>query len=416
MFMLFFSENSNGLNSSTSLRQSASNPTRNKFTTSLVSNKVTSSPRSPRPKVNRPSSATTAKPQKLHLPSNVPQSCSQQPQGKTLKTPTKARTASCQSVKGLESGGLSKTSKNNAPNTRSKAKITTVTRPASCQSVKSLKSSGISKSSKDNVVNTANEASPRISQPSKRPHSSPSLKKGSSNTKDGTKPMTSEPSKRPTSSPTKGQKQQQTKSCQPEQPSSSSSMKENLPIIKNNVKATQKCPQRTMRPKSGPSNDNNSAETKQMGRQRKNRPRSSPASKGNRTEANSEMIKRHISSHLSKDDMPKATNTVKRKSCQSLKSPVSRPDSSQFNPAEIVETCEIRQHAAQETKADPTDQPIVTEEINKVVEDEDTPKRKVVEDNFQSRSLVIEYCTVAFIITINKKTNATFSSCFSYEL
>lgn len=74
---------------------------------------------------------------------------------------------------------------------------------------------------------------------------------------------------------------------------------------------------------------------------------------------------------------------------------MSRPASAEGIPAKIVETCEIRQHAAQERKADPTDQPIVTEEIKKVLGDEDSPKREVVEDNFQSRSLVIEYCTVA---------------------
>lgn len=415
MFMFFFSETSNGLNSSTSLRQSASRPTRSKLTTSQVSKKVTFSPRSPQPKDIRPSSATTTKPQKRHLASNVPLSCSQQLQGKTPKTTPEARTASCRSVKSLESSGLSKTSTSNAPNTKSRANITTVTRPASYQSVKNLESSGISKSSKDNVLKTANEASQRISQPAKRPHSSPTLKKGSSDTTVGAKPTTSGHSKRPTSSPTAGHKQQPTKSCQPERPSSSSSIKENLPVIKNKVRATQTCSQGTVRPKSGPSNVKNSAETKQTGREPKRRPRSSPTSKGKQIEANNEVIKRPISSHLSKDDMPKTTNTEKRKSSQSLKSPVSRPASAEGNPAKIVETCEIREHAAQERKADPTDQPIVTEEIKKVLEDEDSPKREVVEDNFQSRSLVIEYCTVTFIITINKR-NGTFSSCFSYEL
>ena len=118
----------------------------------------------------------------------------------------------------------------------------------------------------------------------------------------------------------------------------------------------------------------NSAETKQTGRQPKRRPRSSPTSKGKQTEANNEVIKRPISSHLSKDDMPKTINTEKRKSSQSLNSPVSRPASAEGNPAKIVETCEIRQHAAQERKADPTDQPIVTEEVKKVLEDKDSPK------------------------------------------
>ena len=171
MLMFFFSENSNGLNSSTSLRQSASKTTRSKLTTSQVSKKVTSTPSSPQPKDIRPSSATTTKPQqKRHLASNVPLSCSQQLPGKTSKTTTEARTASCKSVKSLES-------RNNAPNAKSKANITTVTRPASSQSVKNLESSGISKPSKDNVLNTANEASQRISQLAKRPDASPTLKR-----------------------------------------------------------------------------------------------------------------------------------------------------------------------------------------------------------------------------------------------
>ena len=308
-------------------------------------------------------------------------------------------------MKSLESSGLSRTSKNNAPNTKSKANITTVTGPANSQSVKNLESSGISKSSKDNVLNTANEASQRISQPAKRPHSSPSLKKSSSDTTVGAKTTTSGHSKRPTSSPTTGHKQQPTKSCQPERPSSSSSIKENLPITKNKVRATQTCSQRTVRPSSGPSNVKNSAETKQTGREPKRRPRSSPASKGKQIEANNEVIKRPISSHLSKDDMPKTTNTEKRKSSRSLKSPVSRSASAEGNPAKIVETCKIRQHAAQERKADPTDQPIVTEDIKKVLEDEDSPKREVVEDKFQSRSLVIEYCTVPLIYNNYKQKN-----------
>ena len=401
---VFFLENSNGLNSSTSLRQSASRPTRSKITTSQVSKNVTSSPSSPQPKDIRPSSATRTKPQKRHLASNVPLSCSQQLHGKTSTTTTEARTASCQSVKSLESSGLSKKSKND-PNTKSKSNITTVTEPANSQSVKNLKSSGISKSPKDNVLNTANEASHRISQPAKRPHSSPSLKKSSSDTTVGAKPTTSGHSKRPTSSPTTGHKQQPTKSCQPERPSSSSSIKENLLITKNKVRATQTCSQRTVRPSSGPSNVKNSAETKQTGREPKRRPRSSPASKGKQIEANNEVIKRPISSHLSKDDMPKTTNTEKRKSSRSLKSPVSFSASAEGNPAKIVETCKIRQHAAQERKADPTDQPIVTEDIKKVLEDEDSPKREVVEDKFQSRSLVIEYCTVALICNNYKQEN-----------
>ena len=307
-------------------------------------------------------------------------------------------------MKSLESSGLSKTSRNNAPNTKSKANITTVTGPANSQSVKNLESSGISKSSKDNVLNTANEASQQISQPAKRPHSSPSLKKSSSDTTVGAKTTTSGHSKRPTSSPTTGHKHP-TKSCQPERPSSSSSIKENLPITKNKVRATQTCSQRTVRPSSGPSNVKNSAETKQTGREPKRRPRSSPASKGKQIEANNEMIKRPISSHSSKDDMPKTTNTEKLKSSRSLKSPVSRSASAEGNPAKIVETCKIRQHAARERKADPTDQPIVTEDIKKVLEDEDSPKREVVENKFQSRSLVIEYCTVPLIYNNYKQEN-----------
>lgn len=308
-------------------------------------------------------------------------------------------------MKSLESSGLSKTSRNNAPNTKIKANITTVTGPANSQSVKNLESSGISKSSKDNVLNTANEASQRISQPAKRPHSSPSLKKSSSDTTVGAKPTTSGQSKRPTSSPKTGHKQQPTKSCQPERPSSSSAIKENLPIIKNKVRATQTCSQRTVRPSSGPSSVKNSAETKQTGREPKRRPRSSPTSKGKQIETNNEEIKRPISSHLSKDDMPKTTNTEKRKSSRSLKSTVARPASAEGNPAKIVETCEIRQHAAQERKTDPTDQPIVTDEIKKVLEDEDSPKREVIEDKFQSRSLVIEYCTVDLIYNNYKQEN-----------
>ena len=310
-------------------------------------------------------------------------------------------------MKSLESSGLSKTSRNNAPNTKSKANITTVTGTANSQSVKNLESSEISKSSKDNVLNTANEASQRISQPARRPHSSPSLKKSSSDTTVGAKPTTSGHSKRPTSSPTTEHKQQPSKSCQPERPSSSSSIKENLPITKNKVRATQTCSQRTVRPSSGPSNVKNSAETKKTGREPKRRPRSSPASKGKQIEANNQVIKQPISSHLSKDDMPKTTNTEKRKSSRSLKSPVSRSRSASVegNPAKIVETCNIRQHAAQERKADPTDQPIVTEDIKKVLEDEDSPKREVVEDKFQSRSLVIEYCTVPLIYNNYKQEN-----------
>ena len=202
----FFSENSNGLNSRTSLRRS----------TSIIqaSKKITSSARSPRPKDNRPNNAaTTSKPQNRHLGPDVSQSISK-PQGniskstnearpassqsvKSLKssgiskplkentvnttseakTTTKARPASSQSVKSLKSSGISKSSKENTVNTTSKTKTITEVRPASSQSVKSLKSSGISKSSEDNAVNTANEARQQIYQSTKRSHSSPTLKK-----------------------------------------------------------------------------------------------------------------------------------------------------------------------------------------------------------------------------------------------
>ena len=430
VFFFFFSENSNGLNSSASLRHSASK--------TQALKKITSSPRSPRPKDNRPNNTkTTSKPQNRHLGPNVPQSSSKA-QGNTskrtnearpassqsvkslksngiskpskentvnttskTKTITEVRPASSQSVKSLKSSGISKSSKENAVNTKSEAKTITEVRPASFQSVKSLKSSGISKSSEDNAFNTANEARQQIYQSTKRPHSSPTLKKGSSDTKDGAKPMTSEPSKRPTSSPTKGHKQQQTKSCQPERTSSSSSMKENLPVIRSKVKAVQRCPHGAVRPKSSQSNDKNTSKTNQTRFQPKSRPRSSPAFKGNPTKATNEVIKRPISNRLSKGDMPKTTSNVKRKSCPSLKSPVSRPASAKGNPARTVETCVTGQQAAQETKADPTDQ---------VLEDGDTPKREVAGDNFQSTSQVIEYSTLAFMITVNTKPYLVFSS------
>lgn len=392
-FLFFFSENSNGLNSSTSLRRSTS--------ITQASKKITSSARSPRPKDNRPNNAaTTSKPQNRHLGPNVPQSSSK-PQGNTSKSTNEARPASSQSVKSLKSSGISKPLKENTVNTTSEAKTTAKARPASFQSVKSLKSSGISKSSKDNAVKIANEARQQIYQSTKRPHSSPTLKKGSSDTKDGAKPMTSEPSKRPTSGPTKGHKQQQTKSCQPELPRSRSSVEENLPVIRNKVKATQRCPQGTVRPKSSQSNDKNTSKTNQTRFQPKSRPRSSPAFKGNPTEATNEVIKRPISNHLSKDNILKTTSNVKRKSCPSLKSPVLRPTSAEGNPARTVETCVTGQQAAQEAKADPTDQ---------VLEDGDTSKREVVGDNFQSTSQVIEYFTLAFMITVNAKTYLAFSS------
>ena len=213
--------------------------------------------------------------------------------------------------------------------------------------------------------------------------------------------MTSEPSKRPTSGPTKGHKQQQTKSCQPELPRSRSSVEENLPVIRNKVKATQRCPQGTVRPKSSQSNDKNTSKTNQTRFQPKSRPRSSPAFKGNPTEATNEVIKRPISNHLSKDNILKTTSNVKRKSCPSLKSPVLRPASAEGNPARTVETCVTGQQAAQEAKADPTDQ---------VLEDGDTSKREVVGDNFQSTSQVTEHFTLAFMITVNAKTYLAFSS------
>ena len=389
----FFSENSNGLNSSTSLRRSTS--------ITQASKKITSSARSPRPKDNRPNNAaTTSKPQNRHLGPNVPQSSSK-PQGNTSKSTNEARPASSQSVKSLKSSGISKSSKENTVDTTSKTKTITEVRPGSSQSVKSLKSSGISKSSKDNAVKIANEARQQIYQSTKRPHSSPTLKKGSSDTKDGAKPMTSEPSKRPTSGPTKGHKQQQTKSCQPELPRSRSSVEENLPVIRNKVKATQRCSQGTVRPKSSQSNDKNTSKTNQTRFQPKSRPRSSPAFKGNPTEATNEVIKRPISNHLSKDNILKTTSNVKRKSCPSLKSPVLRPASAAGNPARTVETCVTGQQAAQEAKAVPTDQ---------VLEDGDTSKREVVGDNFQSTSQVIEYFTLAFMITVNAKTYLAFSS------
>ena len=392
-FLFFFSENSNGLNSSTSLRRSTSIP--------QASKKITSSARSPRPKDNRPNNAaTTSKPQNRHLGPNVPQSSSK-PQGNTSKSTNEARPASSQSVKSLKSSGISKSSKENTVDTTSEAKTITEVRPGSSQSVKSLKSSGISKSSKENAVKIANEARQQIYQSTKRPHSSPTLKKGSSDTKDGAKPMTSEPSKRPTSGPTKGHKQQQTKSCQPELPRSRSSVEENLPVIRNKVKATQRCSQGTVRPKSSQSNDKNTSKTNQTRFQPKSRPRSSPAFKGNPTEATNEVIKRPISNHLSKDNILKTTSNVKRKSCPSLKSPVLRPASAAGNPARTVETCVTGQQAAQEAKADPTDQ---------VLEDGDTSKREVVGDNFQSTSQVIEYFTLAFMITVNAKTYLAFSS------
>ena len=392
-FLFFFSENSNGLNSSTSLRRSTS--------ITQASKKITSSARSPRPKDNRPNNAaTTSKPQNRHLGPNVPQSSSK-PQGNTSKSTNEARPASSQSVKSLKSSGISKSSKENTVDTTSEKKTITEVRPGSSQSVKSLKSSGISKSSKENAVKIANEARQQIYQSTKRPHSSPTLKKGSSDTKDGAKPMTSEPSKRPTSGPTKGHKQQQTKSCQPELPRSRSSVEENLPVIRNKVKATQRCSQGTVRPKSSQSNDKNTSKTNQTRFQPKSRPRSSPAFKGNPTEATNEVIKRPISNHLSKDNILKTTSNVKRKSCPSLKSPVLRPASAAGNPARTVETCVTGQQAAQEAKADPTDQ---------VLEDGDTSKREVVGDNFQSTSQVIEYFTLAFMITVNAKTYLAFSS------
>ena len=393
VFYFFFSENSNGLNSSTSLRRSTS--------ITQASKKITSSARSPRPKDNRPNNAaTTSKPQNRHLGPNVPQSSSK-PQGNTSKSTNEARPASSQSVKSLKSSGISKSSKENTVDTTSKTKTITEVRPGSSQSVKSLKSSGISKSSKDNAVKIANEARQQIYQSTKRPHSSPTLKKGSSDTKDGAKPMTSEPSKRPTSGPTKGHKQQQTKSCQPELPRSRYSVEENLPVIRNKVKATQRCSQGTVRPKSSQSNDKNTSKTNQTRFQPKSRPRSSPAFKGNPTEATNEVIKRPISNHLSKDNILKTTSNVKRKSCPSLKSPVLRPASAAGNPARTVETCVTGQQAAQEAKAHPTDQ---------VLEDGDTSKREVVGDNFQSTSQVTEYFTLAFMITVNAKTYLAFSS------
>ena len=183
VFSIFFSENSNGLNSSTSLRRSTS--------ITQASKKITSSARSPRPKDNRPNNAaTTSKPQNRHLGPNVPQSSSK-PQGNTSKSTNEARPASSQSVKSLKSSGISKSSKENTVDTTSKTKTITEVRPGSSQSVKSLKSSGISKSSKDNAVKIENEARQQIYQSTKRPHSSPTLKKGSSDTKDGAKPMTS---------------------------------------------------------------------------------------------------------------------------------------------------------------------------------------------------------------------------------
>ena len=392
-FLFFFSENSNGLNSSTSLRRSTSIP--------QASKKITSSARSPRPKDNRPNNAaTTSKPQNRHLGPNVPQSSSK-PQGNTSKSTNEARPASSQSVKSLKSSGISKSSKENTVDTTSEAKTITEVRPGSSQSVKSLKSSGISKSSKENAVKIANEARQQIYQSTKKPHSSLTLKKGSSDTKDGAKPMTSEPSKRPTSGPTKGHKQQQTKSCQPELPRSRYSVEENLPVIRNKVKATQRCSQGTVRPKSSQSNDKNTSKTNQTRFQPKSRPRSSPAFKGNPTEATNEVIKRPISNHLSKDNILKTTSNVKRKSCPSLKSPVLRPASAAGNPARTVETCVTGQQAAQEAKAHPTDQ---------VLEDGDTSKREVVGDNFQSTSQVTEYFTLAFMITVNAKTYLAFSS------
>lgn len=97
--------------------------------------------------------------------------------------------------------------------------------------------------------------------------------------------------------------------------------------------------------------------------------------------------------------MHKTTSNVKRKSCPSLKSPLSRPASAKGNPA--VEIRVTGQQAAQEAKADATDQ---------VLKDGDTPKREVVGDNFQSTSQVIEYSTLAFMITVNTKTYLAFSS------
>lgn len=105
--------------------------------------------------------------------------------------------------------------------------------------------------------------------------------------------------------------------------------------------------------------------------------------------------------------MPKTTSNVKRKSCPSLKSPVSRPASAKGNPSRTVETRVTGKQAAQEAKSDPTEQ---------VLKDGDTPNREVVGDNFQSTSQVIEYSTLAFMVTVNTKTYLTFSSGFSYEL
>lgn len=378
MFLFFFSEKVNSSNSSTSLKNSASKSTKGKVTTCQV---IKSSPTATKPKQN--TVAIKA------IPKNLPSS-----QQKTAKNTTEERSASCQSVK-----------KDNSP----------------------------SKSAKDNTLGAKNEAK-KCSQLSKRPQSSPTLKKSSPDITTEAKQLSSQPSKRPTSSPAKEQQQlcasdakvpscqlrasssskdkparsaskEKQLSCQlPEQPNSCLSLKGNLPLKETKAEAKHKCSQRTVRPKSSPI-DNKGNQTSP---QPTKRPQSGPPFKAHPIKAINDAKPLGCQSiKQPKEDLPKKTSAAKQKRCQSSKSPVLCPASKE-NSSKTVETDGTGQHTTLEAErlTDKTGEQSSVNEVTtkEVLKEGATIREGVVVDNIQ----VTKYSRTDLIVVINTGTSIVF--------
>ena len=319
----------------------------------------------------------------------------------------------------------------NLPSSQQKtAKNTTEERSASCQSVK--KDHSNSKSAKDSTLGTKNEAK-KCCQPSKRTQSSPTLKTSSPDITTEAKQLSSQSSRRPTSSPAKEQEQpcasdakvpscqpkasstskdkparspseEKQLSCQPEQPNSCLSLKENLPLKGTKAEAKHKCSQWTVRPKSSPIDNKRN----QTSPQPTKRPQSGPPFKAHPIKAiNEAKPLGHQSIEQPNQDPPKKTSAAKQKRCQSSKSPVLCPASKE-NSSKTVETHGTGQHAALEAER-PTDKTGEQSSVNEVTTKEvlkegATIREGVVVDNIQ----VTKYSRSDLIVVINTGSSIIF--------
>lgn len=274
---------------------------------------------------------------------------------------TKGKVTTCQAK---SSPTATRPKQKNLPSSQQKtANNTTDERSASCQSVKNDNST--SKSAKDSTLGTKNEAK-KCYQSSKRPQSSPTVKRSSPDITTETKQLSSQSSQRPASSPAKEQEQphasdaklpscqrkasstskEKQLSCQPEQPNSCLSLKENLPLKETKAEAKHKCSQWTVRPKSSPIDKRN-----QTSPQLTKRPQSGPPFEAHPIKAiNEAKPLGRQSTKQPKEDPPKKTSAAKQKRCQSSKSPVLCPASKE-NSSKTVETHGTEQLAALEAES-----------------------------------------------------------------